>query len=177
MQHDTESAGGRAAPFHPVNDTGGVETTARTATADVAADARERASTVRDVALAQTRRAGTEIRGQAMATVTEGKSAVADQLGGIARSLRTSGDELRTGHQPQLASLNDTLASGLERTAGYLRDRDLEGMAGDARRMARHRPLLFFGGLFALGAIAAGAMRLEEQRPHDRPTGRKGGIE
>ena len=172
MLHDSENAGEREAPLHPANDSGGVDTTARTAAEDVASEARERAGAVRDVALTQTRRAGREIRGQALTTVTDGKAAVAERVDGIARSLRSSGEELRGGRQQQLAAWNDTLADGLERTATYLRDRDLQGMAGDARLMARRRPLLFFGGLFALGAVAAGAMRLE-----DRPRGREEEIE
>lgn len=172
MAHDRDTARAREAPFGAVNDTGGVDTTARTAAEEVAADAVERAETVRDAALAQTRAAGREIRGQARSAVLEGKAVVADRVDGVARSLRASGEELRDQRQGQLATLNDALAQGLEHSAGYLRDRDLVDMAADARTMARRRPLVFFGGLFALGVLTAAALRLEE-----RPTGRARGYE
>ena len=82
------------------------------------------------------------------------KDKAASTLESVALSLRESGESLRQ-DQPQIASLTDQAARRVEDISSYVREHDIKDFVGEAERLARREPLLFLGGAFALGFVAA----------------------
>lgn len=144
----------------------GRSTSAKGAAEDVASEAKETANVLKDEAVKQARETGSRLREQARATLDESKSQVAAQVGSVAASFRRSGEQLRNDNHQDLARYNDLLAERVEEVADYLRDRDANGIWRDVERTARRQPVLFFGGLLALGVVSAQFLR-PSRREHN----------
>lgn len=93
-----------------------------------------------------------EAKERARSYFAEQKDAAASRLGGLAEVLRNSARDLdeRGGAS---AGLADGAAERLERVAGSLRERDLDGLLDEVERFARRRPALFVGGAVAAGFL------------------------
>ena len=149
-------------------------TSAKGAAEDVAAEAKESASVLKDEAVKQAREAGSLLRDRAKRTFDEGKGQVAAQVGSVAASFRRSGEQLRSDNHRDLARYNDLLAERVEEVADYLRERDADGIWRDVERTARRQPVLFFGGLLALGLVSAQFLRpSQRERYPARDRGRR----
>lgn len=76
----------------------------------------------------------------------------ADDLGDVARALRKTSRDLKGNLATPYV---DKVADQVERAADYLRSADLKSVMRSAEDYARREPLLFLGGAFALGMVAA----------------------
>jgi hypothetical protein len=116
------------------------------------------------------KQAATEVAEQAKQTVGQAteqaqhqaKSMVNNQLGQVCSSVetladavRSMGQQLREKDQDQLASLSDQAANQIDHLCDYVRDHDVDEMMGDVQTLARRQPMLFVGGAFFLGLMAA----------------------
>jgi ElaB/YqjD/DUF883 family membrane-anchored ribosome-binding protein len=86
------------------------------------------------------------------------KERAASTLDTVAQTLRDSGQNLRQ-EQPQIATLTDEAARRVEDVSDYVRQHDLRDLVSEAERFARREPLLFLGGAFAIGFVAARFLR------------------
>lgn len=94
-----------------------------------------------------------------------GKEYAADTVTGVAQALRQTGQHLRTdGSQPMLADYAEQGAEQLERFGGYLRHHSSNDLLDDVERFARRSPMVFAGGAFALGLLAARFLRASGSR-------------
>lgn len=90
----------------------------------------------------------------AQTQVTTQKDRAAETLGFVAQSIRDAGSGMRE-QQPQIASLAEQAAGRVEDVSSYIRDHEVGDLIGETERLARREPLLFLGGAFAIGFIAA----------------------
>ncbi len=112
---------------------------------------------------------GDDVRSRAestAATVTEQAQQTAEvQLSGqkdqaaatlhtLAESIRDGGRRMRE-EQPQIASLASQAADKVDQASSYVREHEVRDFVREAENFARREPLIFFGGAFALGFLAA----------------------
>jgi hypothetical protein len=96
-----------------------------------------------------------QARGQGMSWLDGRKGMMCESLGSVAQALRDSSRSLgRDGNAP-VGQYAETAAEQIERVAGYLQQRDMEQLVGDAERYARRNPGVFLGGALLLGMLAA----------------------
>lgn len=153
---ETQSVAGEPRSAHPLNqepNVGGREVSARDVAEDVAGEAKERAVEVKDEVVAQLQVTRNEITSQLELTFREGKSQIARQIASVAETFRHSGNEFRTKNYPALAQYNDRLAEQIEEISGYLQRTSAQDLLHDVETLARRQPVIFFGGLFALGVL------------------------
>ncbi len=97
----------------------------------------------------------------------------ADDLSGVARALRESGKEL---HGNRAGPYVEKAAEKIDDFSAYLRTASPTRMLASVQKFARHEPLLFLGGAFALGLF--GSRFLKSGRPDSSkpasPTSRMG---
>lgn len=82
------------------------------------------------------------------------KSKLADGVSQLGQAMHRISGELET-QQPAIASVADTAAQQAERIGSYLRSADVTDIVRSTEDFARRQPLLFLGGAFALGLVAA----------------------
>jgi ElaB/YqjD/DUF883 family membrane-anchored ribosome-binding protein len=87
------------------------------------------------------------------ATLTSGLSSVAGSIKQVGESLREADEQ--TPITELTANYGERLAGGVEQLASYFEENDLRAMASDVEKFARKNPLVFLGGAFALGILAA----------------------
>ena len=85
----------------------------------------------------------------------ENKTRTADCMGRFSESLRSTADRFEAEQDPNIAHYTRLVAGKLDDAASYVRQRDFSGLRHDTEDLAREHPVLFFGGLFALGLAAA----------------------
>lgn len=112
----------------------------------------------------QARAVGGEMADQAKAALHEGRTQVADRVGGVASVFARAGEELRQQDHPHLARYSERIGARVERMANYLGERDLGEVLRDVESFARRHPMVFVGAAVALGALAA---RLLRSRPEE----------
>jgi hypothetical protein len=78
-----------------------------------------------------------------------------DSLGTVSDAVRDVSKHLREEHHETLAEFADRAADQVQRVSGYLEGKDLDKIVDDTERYARQQPMLFVGGAFALGLLAA----------------------
>jgi hypothetical protein len=83
------------------------------------------------------------------------KDRVVDALSMVAQAVRQTGQELRSQDQAGMAGYVDQAARTVERTANFLRARDMGQILDETQWFARRNPALFLGGAFALGLLGA----------------------
>ena len=90
----------------------------------------------------------------AEAHVSTQKDQAANALHSVAEAVRQSSGQLRR-EQPQLASLATQAAERVDRASEYIRGHDVRDFVREAEQFARREPLIFLGGAFAVGFLAA----------------------
>jgi ElaB/YqjD/DUF883 family membrane-anchored ribosome-binding protein len=85
---------------------------------------------------------------------TTQKERAAETIGSVAQSIREAGSGMRE-QQPQIASFADQAATRVEDVSNYIRDHEIRDLISETERLARREPLLFLGGAFAVGFVAA----------------------
>lgn len=130
----------------------------------------DRAKTHVDAAARQTRRKATEYadqaRTQGQAALDGQKHRAADKLHSVGSAVHRAADKFREEHDDNLAGYADALADEVDRMAGYLEQRPVSQLMGDAQSFARRRPEWFLGGLFVAG-LALSRFLKSSARPED----------
>jgi hypothetical protein len=154
---NTDSYSGSATRAQVYPSEGGVDTKVDTksATREVAQDARRRGFEVVDKAAHEAQRVADHFREQAGGALGEGRTQLAAQIGGVARALKASSRQLRQDELGGLASLSDGLAEQVEAVQHYLSEQDSAALLGDLKTFARRRRGLFVGSLLFAGLLAA----------------------
>lgn len=97
---------------------------------------------------------------KATSAIDEQKTNLAQGLTSVADSIRQIGESSKKTDQPNAltdmtAKYTDSIAGQVEQVSRYLDGKDLREMANDVERFARRNPVVFLGGAFALGLLAA----------------------
>lgn len=128
---------------------------AKSATREVAQDARRRGLEVVDKAAHEAQRVADRFREQAGGALGEGRAQLAEQIGGVARALKASSRQLRQDELGGLADLSDGLAGQVEAVQHYLSEQDSAALLSDLKTFARRRRGLFVGSLLFAGLLVA----------------------
>lgn len=114
---------------------------------------KESAGTVASEAVGQVKEKATSVIGEQKTTLASGIHTVADSIRQVGENLSNSGDN------NQVAALaskyGESLAGQIEKFSSYIDERELRELARDVEQFARRQPLLFVGGAFTLGVLAA----------------------
>ncbi len=97
---------------------------------------------------------------KATSKIDEQKTNLAQSLSSVADTIRGLGDNLGEAKQPNgiadtAAKYSNTVADKVEQFSGYLEKKDVREVMSDVEEFAHRNPLLFLGGAFALGVLAA----------------------
>jgi hypothetical protein len=104
-------------------------------------------------------------KSQAQSMLASQKQTVADDLSHISQALHSTSDQLQSQNLAPVAGVVDTAAQRIDDVSGYLRNADLDQMLQDAENVARRNQMLFLGGTFALGLLAARFLKSSAPRP------------
>jgi hypothetical protein len=94
-------------------------------------------------------------REKAVGQLATQKERASSELGGVARALRTTGEQLQEQEQDSVARYVNQAAEQTERLSEYLSERDANELVREVEDFARNRPAVFLGGAFAIGIAAA----------------------
>ncbi len=118
----------------------------------------------------------TDVRETAQNAVNQGKSflgkqvderstAIGQQIGSLARDLRSAGDHLReSGTVGGAAGYVDQGADLIDKLAQYLQDADSERLVGDLEQYARQQPWAIAGAALVLGFAASRFLKTSSVR-------------
>lgn len=96
-----------------------------------------------------------QVRDQMKSRASGQKEQATGGLATIAQALRQTGQQLQEQSQTTVGQFADRAAEPVETLAGYLRDRNVDQLIGEAEGFARRQPALFLGGAFVLGLLSA----------------------
>lgn len=97
-----------------------------------------------------------QVTQRAQGVFDQGKARAAEQLTGVAQTLRQTTEQLQSGGQLAFAApYLDRGVGQLERLADYVRTADVQDVAQQAEGFARRQPALFLGILFGTGILGA----------------------
>ena len=101
-----------------------------------------------------------QAKDKAGSVLDEQKTNLASGITGVADSIRQVGENLGgSGDNNQIAALaskyGETLAGQVEKFSSYIDDKEIKELVRDVEQFAKRNPLLFVGGAFALGILAA----------------------
>lgn len=116
---------------------------------------------------------------KATSKIDEQKTNLAQGILSVADTIRGLGDNLGGTEQPNAvadaaAKYSGTIADKVEQFSGYLEDRDLREVIRDVEEFAHRQPLLFLGGAFALGVLAARFLKSSNPNRASFRSNRKG---
>jgi len=96
-----------------------------------------------------------QARDQFNTQISTQKEAAVQSVGSLASALRQTGQQLRDQDQAAVSQLVDRAAEIADGVSGYLKERSPNELMGEVENFARREPVLFLGGAFALGFLAA----------------------
>jgi F0F1-type ATP synthase membrane subunit b/b' len=140
---------------------------------EVANEAGSTAKKLGQEAMHQAKSTGDYLREQARTSVEESKNQVAEQVGGLAKAFHKGSEELRNDELARLADQGEWLAGRVEELQQYLQERSASELLDDLRGIARTRPAVFLGGLFAAGLMTARFLHSSEHGGHGSGHGRE----
>lgn len=123
------------------------------AAGELASDVKETASHVAGRAKQQV---GRQVESQ--------KDRAAGGLGEMANALRQTSSQLREQKSSSMPEYMERAADQVDRVSGYLRGASVGEMVEGVERFARRDPVLFFGGAFTLGLLAARFLKASSPR-------------
>lgn len=141
-----------------------------TAAKDIYNQAKDSAGKVYDIA---SEKAATKI-GEQKTNLAQGIASVADTIRGLGDNL--GGTEEPSGIADAAAKYSGSIADKVEQFSGYLEKKDLREVMSDVEEFAHRQPLLFLGGAFALGILAARFLKssnLNQSLPRRLSSGKK----
>lgn len=131
-------------------------------------DGVQQAKEVAKQAVEQVQHKAQEVAGQAQdqakSAVTARKDQAVGQLGSVAQAFRTTSSELRSQDNGMIAQYADKVADQVDRISGYLEERDIDQLLGEAENFARRQPELFLGGAFIVGLLAGRFIKSSGER-------------
>lgn len=113
-------------------------------------------------------RLASEARHRAQSFVEGRKSGAADRVGRVAGALLQAAHSLEEEQEP-LGRYAVSAARSIDDVARYIREADIERLAGDAEAFARRHPTVFIGGAFVAGLVLARFLKSTERRPVAMP--------
>ena len=98
-----------------------------------------------------------DARDKTTSWIDQQMGAAATNLHDVADAVRTTGSALREGGKPvgNYAEFTDGIAEAVEKTSDYLRNANVEQVAGEVERFARRQPIAFIGIALGIGFLAA----------------------
>jgi ElaB/YqjD/DUF883 family membrane-anchored ribosome-binding protein len=137
--------------------------------ATVTESAKDALGTVKDSAGAVASEAMGQAKEKAGSVLGEQKANLASGITSVADSIRQVGENLSGSNENnQVAALagkyGETLAGQVEKFSSYIDEKDFKELMRDVEQFARRQPLLFVGGAFALGIMAARFLKSSGQR-------------
>lgn len=135
-----------------------------------AADLKQSVGQEASQASRKVRRSATEaaerLRDEGLAVFSRQRSAAAEELTHLRDALEAASEKLSEQDDHRIADVTQVAADRLDAVAEYLRERDLGTLASDLSRAARRRPVLFYGGLFAVGVAASRFFKASSHHGH-----------
>lgn len=110
--------------------------------------------------------AAQRLRDEGLAVFSRQRSAAAEELMHLRDALEAASEKLSEQDDHRVADLTQVAADRLDAVAEYLRKRDLGTLAADLSQAARRRPVLFYGGLFAVGVAASRFLKASSHHGH-----------
>ena len=102
--------------------------------------------------------AASQLKGSASNMVEERREQVAGKIGSVGSALDETARSVE-GEDPNIAWLTQQAATRLQNAAEYVRTCSWDRLRDDGADFARRHPLAFFGGMFALGAVAGAVIK------------------
>ena len=100
-----------------------------------------------------------QVKEKAASVIDNQKSTLASGITNVADSIRQVGENLGGSEDNQVAAIagkySGNLADQVEKFSSYIDEREIRELVKDVEQFARRNPLLFVGGAFALGVLAA----------------------
>ena len=135
------------------------------AAAELKAAGKEAATTARETVA--------DLKDQVAERATEGiesrRNVLAESLNSVVAALRAAEQSLRDDNQQGLAEYSSSIASYVERSTGYVRDNDMNGLMTDLQRVGRENTAMFMGSSFAAGAALGRFLRASAPAPEMEP--------
>jgi hypothetical protein len=143
---------------------------------DAVQQAKDKAGEVVDQAQQKTGEVVDQAKQQAASQLSVQKDRAAEGLGSVADALRQTSQQLQ--QQQAAGPIGDYAARAadqIDRFSTYLQHRDVNQIVGEVERFARREPVLFLGGAFALGALAARFLKSSSDQARMQEYGGQGG--
>ena len=143
---------------------------------DAVQQAKDKAGEVVDQAQQKTGEVVDLAKQQAASQLSVQKDRAAEGLGSVADALRQTSRQLE--QQQAAGPIGDYAARAadqIDRFSTYLQHRDVNQIVGEVERFARREPVLFLGGAFALGALAARFLKSSSDQARMQQYGGQGG--
>lgn len=96
-----------------------------------------------------------QVQQRATSMLDNQKQQATETLGSVSHALRQTGDSLQDQNQGIASKVMESAADRIDGVAAYLRERDANQLVGEFENFARGNSVVFLGGAFVLGAIAA----------------------
>ncbi len=110
-------------------------------------------------------------RARARDEVDRRSTLAGDRAVGAAGDIRSVGDELRKQGKDAPARVAERAADQVERAGAYLRDNDADALLGDVERVGREQPWAVAAAAFALGIVAARALKASSAKRYSHIPG------
>jgi hypothetical protein len=110
-----------------------------------------------------------QAKDQGQAMFQDQKSAMAEQVSGLASALHNTAEQLKTQDQSAIAQYTQQAAEGLQHFSQTLKDRDLGSLMSHVENFARQQPGAFIGSAALLGFMAARFLKSSAER-HSYPS-------
>jgi len=120
-----------------------------------AQSAKQTASQVASQAQQQAGQVVEQAKQQTKSQLTTQKSNAAQSLQSVAQAADQFSQQLRQNNQEPLAGFVSQASGQIRRASSYLNANDVGDILDDVEDIARRQPVLFLGGAFLLGALAA----------------------
>lgn len=157
----TESSVGKSAPQ---------AATMMDSAKDAFGSVKESAGTVANEAIGQAKEKAGSVLGEQKANLASGITSVADSIRQVGENLSGSNED------NQVAALagkyGETLAGQVEKLSSYIDEKNFRELVRDVEQFARRQPILFVGGAFALGIMAARFLKSSGQGQTSRSRSR-----
>ena len=110
-----------------------------------------------------------QAKDKAVGLIDQKKQNLASGLNDVADSIRKVGENLREGEEQTgvgktVSQYGDSLAGAVESFSGYIEDARFNDLKRDLEDFAHRQPLVFVGGAFALGLLAARFLKSSDSR-------------
>lgn len=104
---------------------------------------------------AQVTGAGQNVKERAQSVIDDGKGKITSSLDAVASTLGKTTESLQSNELGQLAPYGEKLQYWTQGLSDYLKNANAGDLLRDAETLARRQPVLFLGGAFAVGLLAA----------------------